>query len=139
MINFLKAIIHPTYWITHQHPVPEAWVVGLSVFFAALLIVGLVTLVLGFMNKFPKPVRNLFRKLSIWGWTMGLLGFMFLFFSIERVAFVSARLFYIVWITIAIWWVYYIIRYGINDVPRLVSERKEYIENQKYLPKKKKK
>jgi hypothetical protein len=139
MFDFIKAILHPTYWITHQHPVPEAWQLGLSIFFGTLLAIGLVAGILGFLKKFAKPIRNIFTRVSIWGWTMGLLGFMFLFFSVERVAFVSARMFYLIWIGIAIWWIYYIIKYSINDAPRLVAERKEYLDKQKYLPKKKKK
>lgn len=138
MIEFLKAIVKPTYWITHQHPVPELWQTGLSIFFGVLLVLGLVTLILGFIKKFAKPMKKFFRRLSIWAWTMGLLGYMFLFFSIERVAFVSARLFYLAWIVTAVWWVYYIIRYGINDVPRLIQGNKDRIDKMKYLPKKKK-
>jgi len=36
-MGFLKAIIQPSYWITHQHPIPEHWQFALTVFFAVIL------------------------------------------------------------------------------------------------------
>lgn len=138
-MNFIKAIIKPTYWITHQHPVPEAWQLGLTIFFGVIVAIGVLATILSFVKVFKKPFRHLFSRLASWGWTMGLLGLVLLFFSVERVAFISARMFYLVWLAVAIWWLVIIIRYAIKDIPRVMEFQKQKVEAEKYLPKKKKK
>jgi amino acid transporter len=138
-MDFIKAIIKPTYWITHQHPVPEAWQLGLTIFFAVIVVIGLIGTILSFIKLFKKPFRHLFSRLGAWGWTMGLLGLALLFFSVERIAFISARMFYLFWLAIAIWWLVFLIRYAIKDIPRNIDFQKQKEESEKYLPKKKKK
>jgi len=138
MIDFLKAIISPSYWFTHQHPVPDAWLYGLTAFFGGILIVALVTTILANLKKFKKPYRNFFFKLATWGWTMGVLGFILLFFSIERIWLISARVFYLFWFVLAVYWLYFPLRYLIKDVPRLLAAVQERQEKEKYLPKRKK-
>lgn len=138
-MEFFKAIIKPTYWITHQHPVPEAWQLGLTIFFSVIVAIGLIATICSFIKKFKKPFRSLFSKLSGWGWTMGLLGLVLLFFSVEQIAFISARMFYLFWLVLAVYWLYTIIRYAIKDIPRVIEQQKEKVEANKYLPKRKKK
>lgn len=135
-MEFIKAIIRPSYWITHQSVVPEQWQLALTVFFGVLLAFGLVALLFSVMKKFRKPYRTLFSKFSAWSWTMGLLGYALLFFSVQQVAYASVRLNYLLWLGLAVWWIYYIIGYAVKDVPRLIEgqHRKEKIE--KYLPRK---
>ncbi len=138
-MDFIKAIIKPTYWITHQHPVPEAWQLGLSIFFGVIVAIGLVGTILSFLKVLKKPFRHLFSRLAAWGWTMGLSGLALLFFSVERIAFISARMFYLFWLVVTIWWLVLLIRYAIKDIPRNIDFQKQKIEAEKYLPKKKKK
>lgn len=137
-MDFLLAIIKPTYWITHQHPVPEFWQITLSIFFGLLVVLGIICLFLSFRKAQRKPYRRLFGKLSSWGWTMGLLGYALLFFSVQKIAYLSARFFYLLWLATAIWWLYYIIRYAIKDIPRIVEKQKQFEASEKYLPKRKK-
>lgn len=137
-MEFIKAIIKPSYWLTHQHPVPEFWSVALIIFFGVLVALGLIAAILASIKKFKKPLRTLFTKISVFGWIMGLLGYVLLFFSIQQVAFVSARLFYLFWFATAVWWAYYIVLYAVKDVPRLIEMQKKREEKEKYLPKKKK-
>jgi hypothetical protein len=137
-MEFFQAVIRPTYWITHQHPVPEEWKIGLTVFFGLIVLIGLLSSILALINKFKKPYRHFFAKLAAWGWTMGLIGYILLFFSIEQVSFISARLFYLFWAVIALWWLFYILKYAIKDIPRIIDQQKKRKEEEKYLPKKKK-
>ena len=137
-MEFIKAIIKPSYWLTHQHPVPEIWTTGLLIFFGLIILVGLVTIIFRFSKRFPKPWRMLSGKLTVWAWTMGLLGLLVLFFSIEQIWLISARIFYIFWLVIALWWLYYIIVYALKDLPRILQRQKERDQKEKYLPRRKK-
>ena len=137
-MEFIKAIIKPSYWITHQYPVPEEWKIGLTVFFGVLLALGLITSIASLLKSIKKPYQRLLAKLASWAWTMSLLGYVLLFFSVERVSFVSARLFYLFWAVIAIWWLVLIIRYAVTDIPRLVENQQKKDDSKKYLPQKKK-
>lgn len=138
MINFLKAVIKPSYWFTHQHPVPDTWVYGLTILFGGILLIGLVASVLSNLKRFKKPYRNVFFQLAVWGWTMSILGFSLLFFSVERVWLISARAFYLVWFAIAVYWITFPIKYLRKDVPRLLERAKEMATKDKYLPRRKK-
>jgi len=138
-MEFLKAIIRPSYWYTHQYPVPEAWSLGLTIFFGALVLIGIVATVLSLLEKrFRKPWRTFFSKLAIWGWVMGLLGLSLLFFSVQRIWLISARGFYLIWFALAAYWLYGLLKYLVKDIPRLISEQSVRMEAGKYLPKRKK-
>lgn len=134
-MNFIKAILSPSYWLTHQHPVPEAWLNFLTVAFGLLIIVGLVAAVLSTRRAFLAPVRTLLRKSAAMGITMGLLGYLLLFFSVQQVAFFSARLMYLLWGIGALVWLYKIIYYGFFVLPARFQEQAEKRQREKYLPK----
>ena len=138
MINFLKAIIKPSYWLTHQHPVPEFWVYFLGALFGLILILAIVSFFLSMKRIYMKPVRTLFAKLSGWAWFASIFGFFLLFCSVQQVGYLSARIFYIIWFIVSAIWLSSVIKYGIKDVPMRIQQRKEKEEREKYLPKKKK-
>ncbi len=137
-MEFIQAIVRPSYWFSHQNPVPDAWVYGLSILFGALLLIGIIGSVLTNLKRFKKPYRNVFFRLAIWGWTMGILGYVLLFFSVERIWLISARVFYLFWFATAAYWIYYPLKYLVKDVPRLTAVNKEKEIREKYLPKRKK-
>lgn len=134
-MSFLKAIISPSYWLTHQHPVPQNWVTFLTVLFGLLVLAGLVTMLLSWRHSFLAPVRTLLRRISAFGWTMGLIGLLLLFFSTQQVAFLSARLMYLIWGVAALVWLYKIVYYGFFILPARFTEQRERREREKYLPK----
>lgn len=138
MLSFLKAIIRPSYWYTHQAIVPEFWVIFLSILFGCLVVMAIVLGVLSTRKKFHTPIRTLFGRISVWGWFFGLSGYILLFFSVQRVAFLSARGWYLLWVLGAIAWVVPIIRYGVKDVPERIRFKKEQQEKDKWLPTSKK-
>ena len=133
-MNFLKAIISPSYWLTHQHPVPEMWAYILVVIFGLLCLAGLTTLMLSFRRSLAAPMRTLMKKIAAYGWTMGLVGYLFLFFSLQQVAFLSVRLIYLAWAIAAIWWLYYVLFYAFKVLPKRVAEIQAREQREKYLP-----
>lgn len=134
-MSFLKAVIQPSYWLTHQHPVPDQWMTILTVLFGLLVLTGLVAGLLSWRQAYLAPVRTLLRRVSSFGWTMGLVGYLLLFFSAQQVAFFSARLMYLVWGMIALAWLYRIVYYGFFILPSRFQEQKERRERERYLPK----
>ena len=137
-MEFIRTIVNPNYWIAHQTPVSDAWVYGLAALFGVLVLIGLVCSVLASIKKFKKPYRNFYFRLAVWGWVMGLYGFVTLFFSMEQIWILSSRSFYLLWFIVGVWWLYYVILYRVQDVPRLIASAKERVEREKYLPKRKK-
>jgi len=83
-------------------------------------------------------MRRMFTRLSAWSFVMAFFGYVLLFFSIQRVSYVSARGFYLLWFFAAALWLYGIIRYAVKDIPRLHEQQKEKEMREKYLPKRKK-
>lgn len=135
MMSFLKAIVSPSYWFTHQHPVPEAWVNALLVLFGLFVVTGLLTGLFARRQAFLAPVRTLLRRVSALGWTMGLLGYALLFFSVQQVAFFSVRLLYLVWGIVTLIWLYKVLAYAFFSLPARFQEQKEKAAREKYLPK----
>lgn len=132
---FLKAIIYPSYWFTHQHPVPQMWVNVLTVLFAVLAAIGFVAWVLTWRKAFHAPVRTLLGKIAGLGLTMGIVGGILLFCSVQQVAFLSARVVYLVWGMVAFVWLYRVLAYAFFVLPKRFAEQKEREQREKYLPK----
>lgn len=135
MMSFFKAILSPSYWLTHQHPVPEAWVNALVALFGLFLVAGLVAGIASRRKAFLTPVRTLLRRISAFGWTMGLLGYALLFFSVQQVAFFSARFLYLAWGIATLVWLYKVLSYAFFSLPQRFQEQKEKAAREKYLPK----
>ena len=133
---FLKAIIQPSYWFTHQNPVPHTWLVSLSVFFGLLVLIGLVCLILSNRKSYTAPVRTYFSRWSSFGFASGLVGYILLFFSWQRVAFLSVRFLYIVWLVSFAVWAYKLLRYGLTDLPARLKQYQERMQREQYLPSK---
>ncbi|MBI4121767.1 MAG: hypothetical protein HY461_00390 [Parcubacteria group bacterium] len=134
-MSFLKAIIYPSYWFTHQNPVPEAWVSALTILFAILVLGGLTAALLALRRTWATPLRTLFRRIGAFGLTMGFVGYILLFFSLQRIAFLSARLWYLAWTVGAIYWLYRVLYYAFRVLPKREAERREREQREKYLPK----
>ena len=135
MMSFLKAIIYPSYWFTHQHIVPQGWVNVLIVLFGVFTAVGFVCWIMSWRKAFLAPVRTLLRKIAGFGLTMGILGYMLLFCSIQQVAFFSARILYLVWGIAALIWLYKVLSYAFFSLPKRFEQQRERAKIEKYLPK----
>lgn len=74
------------------------------------------------------------RKIRIIFLTMGILGFLYALFAHEGALILSARIWFILWLIIAILWCTQLLLYFVKDVPRLLEERKKKKIFEKYLP-----
>lgn len=134
-MDFLKAIIYPSYWLTHQNPVPERWVYVLIVLFGLLALAGLTAALLSLRRAMIAPMRTLLKKSASFGLTMGIIGYCLLFFSVQRIAFFSVRLTYLLWAIGAVIWLYVVLHYAFKVLPKRIAERQEREQREKYLPK----
>jgi hypothetical protein len=134
-MDFFTAIIYPSYWFTHQHPVPDRWVYVLAVLFGLLMLAGLTTALLSLRRNLIAPMRTLLKKSASFGLTMGVIGYCLLFFSVQRIAFFSVRLTYLLWAIGAVIWLYSVLHYAFRVLPKRVAERQERERREKYLPK----
>ncbi len=80
---------------------------------------------------------NVWRKLFRLFLTMGLVGFVILFFFYEGVMILGARFWFLFWLIGIITWFVYIIVYSIRKLPKIKKEIEEKKKFEKYLPKSK--
>lgn len=135
-MDFLRAIVHPSYWYTHQHVVPEFWLYALTSLFGLLVVISAACWGLSKRRAFSTPLRTYLRRWSAFAFSAGLAGFVLLFFSWQRVAFFSARGVYLVWLVSFGYWAYTLLKFGLKDLPRKLAEYEERLRRQQYMPSK---
>lgn len=135
-MNFISAIVRPSYWFTHQHVVPAFWMTTLISLFGLLVVTSLVCWALSKRKVFTTPVRSYLRRWGTFAFSAGLVGFLLLFFSWQRVAFFSARIVYLLWIVSFGYWAIKLLMYGLKDLPRKLADYEERLRVEKYLPSK---
>lgn len=85
-------------------------------------------------NGYLKKLGSKYISFLAW---MSAFGLIMVLARHERAPLISARFWLLVWLILAVWWLYRIIRYQIKTVPeakRRIEQKKQFI---KYLPKKK--
>ncbi len=102
--------------------------------FALLLLFGAVLRIVSRQKKYDVYTRNTFVKVGTMLLTMGALGFLWLFFSLEGVYFLGARFWFLVWVVGFVAWIVSIRRYVVRDVPALKARQQSRAEANKYLP-----
>lgn len=78
---------------------------------------------------------NVWRKFFWLFFTMGLVGFILLFFFYEGVMILGARFWFLFWFIGLVVWLVYILVYSIRKLPKLKKEIEEKKNFDKYLPK----
>lgn len=108
MINWSE-MLKVDYWFSSKVLVgPLFW--GLLALFGVLLLCGVVLDILLALRQIIN-YRSVFRQMSSFFWTMSLIGFIWLFFFYQGVYILSARVWFIVWLLIAIVWAYFVYNY----------------------------
>lgn len=67
----------------------------------------------------------------------GLFGLLLYFLTFERVAVLSARIGYLIWVALFAWSVWKIVKYVRVDIPAVEKRREERAKFDKWLPKRK--
>lgn len=106
----------------------------LVIFFAAAVIAAIYA---GKQIKAGLGFRKLWLKIQTWGFSIGIIGFLLIFFREVKAVYLGSRLWLLLLLLVAIIWLGFIIRYWKIQVPLQAKLRQEKTEFEKWLPKKK--
>lgn len=108
---------------------------GALVFFAACVVVGAIIYLMRLKKNLDKFSRRGMARISTALLTMGIFGLLLLFFEFERIPVLTMRALYLVWLILAAWWGYSILRYITVKIPEIRKQREERENFNKWLPK----
>ena len=126
------------YWLNFR---PEPLSVRGQVFLKGVLLALLIILSLNLLylnwKKRDKILAKGAQKVVYWAAVFIFLGALLYWFAYEGAAVLAARLWWLLWLLLALGWLALIIKYFIKDIPRQKKQQLKQEEFKKYLPKKK--
>lgn len=134
MIEYLKYFFDPSHILTVRPPVMS----GRAVTILAIIFIAFITL--GVLANFKKNksksglVAKAWQQFFYLGFTIGSLGFVYLFFASQGVALLAARFWLLIIGLVAIVWAGFIFKYIKLDMPKKEMAKKHKEEIQKYIP-----
>ncbi len=81
------------------------------------------------------PIKKVWKKWQIWGWTVGIIGLLFILFREVNAIYLSSRGWLLIWLLVAFIWAIFIIVYWKRKVPAKEKLIKAQEEFNKWLPK----
>lgn len=112
--------------------------IGLLVLFAVCLVAAVVLSMVRELAHTSSAFKRLFKRLQTFFTTLGLVGFVILFFFWQQVPYLSSRFWLLVWLVVGLVWLGFIGRWGFIELPRSRAEAAARREREQYLPKRKK-
>lgn len=106
----------------------------LMLFFTAAIILAVQATI---KLKNNTDFKNLWKKLQAWGFYIGSVGWLLIFFREVRAVYLGSRIWLLIWLIFALVWLVMIIRYWKIQIPLQTKTRQERAEFEKWLPKKK--
>lgn len=107
----------------------------LMVILSVFLLLAIVSRLLAYFKKEQPPLAKLLKKSYLFWLVNTLVGLVWLFFRIEVVPLFSARFWILLMGLVDLFWLFYILKYAIKQMPREKKAREEKKQFQKYLPK----
>ena len=134
MIDYLQYFFNPGHIFSLRPPVMSTRaLIILAVVFGLMVLVGIISR--GMVRRTKDGLRiKAFRRLTAAGLTMGIIGYVYLFFAAEGVTLLSARFFLILIGLITTVWFAFILRYWVIALPRARAEIDQQRQFKKYLP-----
>ncbi len=89
-------------------------------------------------KKVSGHAKKLWYKLQVWGWTVGLIGFLLFYFREVRALYLGARIYLLAWLVITVVWLLLMLILHKKNTPNkeeIVKKKEEY---EKWLPQQKK-
>ncbi|NUM25783.1 MAG: hypothetical protein HUU49_04175 [Candidatus Buchananbacteria bacterium] len=134
MIDYLKYFFDPAHFLTVRPPAMSFRAIAvLAIFFAAIILVGVAGKLIERKTKDGLKVKA-YRRIFNFGLTMGILGYLYLFFAWQGVVLLSARFLLAIWLLTLLLWLGFIIKYLVLDVPKLRKNIDEKRAFNKYIP-----
>jgi len=138
MIDY-KQFFDIQYWFTFNPGfLSDAAAIGFALFFGLFLAIPICLSMMARKKRIATDPadKKVLGKVNTLFATMGVIGFLLLFFSYEAVPMLSMRFSYLLWgLGLAIW-LYFIWHYTATEVPRIKDEREKKKQLEKYTLKK---
>jgi len=131
MGNFFKL----SFWfdvIPDPYTLPVFWVlIGV---FALTVILGLAALF--FLKKYRenKLAKKVWSKFMSWGYTVGLVGLLLVFFKQQRAPYFGMRIIMGIWLLVVLVWLGFILKFWLLEAPKIKKEKQAKEQLRKYLP-----
>jgi len=132
-IKFSDLLTLNAWFNINPGPLGDQLLTILTWFFIIVIVIGFGFRVLAKRQR-GKIQAKVWRRFGKLGLTMGILGFVVLFFFYEGVPFLSARFWLLVWFIGLIAWKVYILIYLFRKIPQESRENKDKQNFEKYLP-----
>lgn len=135
----VRPLVKPSFWFNLQ---PDALSASseqiLFIFFAAFVILGAITRILArHRRKDDKHLVAIYKKVGQLLLTMGIFGLLIFFFAFERLYFIGARFWFLLWGIGLVVWIVQIVRYAKVTVPAKREAQQKGKEQERYMPRKK--
>lgn len=134
MIAYLKYFFNPSHLFSLR-PTIIQWraIIILVAIFGLLITVGIVSKVMAAKIKDGLKVKA-WRRLYYLTLTIGILGFVYLFFAWQGVALLASRFWLLIIFLTAIVWLGFIAKYWFLEIPKLRREIQQKRNFEKYIP-----
>ncbi len=130
MFNFGR-LLDLNFWFALRPTAPsDQTTIFLAIGFAVFLALAIVCGAMAKTKKQNPPLIKLLRKLKKMFSTMGLVGFVVLFFSYEQIYLLGSRFWFLFWFIGLVVWAVFVILYAVKKMPK---EKNELEKKQKYL------
>ncbi len=107
----------------------------LFIVFGACLVLALILRLMVYLKRSNLDLARLFKKIYYFFLINTLVGFIWLFFRAEAVPMFGARFWVLLLFIGDLIWLFYIVKYGIKQMPQEKKERSDRQQFKKYLPK----
>lgn len=136
----MTELLQPTYWLTMNPPEVEGLLgTSIFIFFILCFICGIVGHIVADRKNWDRFMRQAGHKFSTLLTSMGILGIILFFFSFEEIRLFGARFWYPLWGLGFIFWGYIIFRFLKRDIPTLREREALRMQQNRYLPGRKRK
>lgn len=134
----LSSLLSPRYWFD----LTPTSLTGLTerillVFFLVVFAVGLFFRLIERRKRFDRFKSRAWQRLSRVGLTMGVFGWLILFFGFEQIRLFGARFWFLFWLISVLVWLFFIWRDYYRVAPRERRLEEQRRQREKYLPRKK--
>ena len=109
------------------------WIISFLVMILAGLIAKIVRVS---SSKLSGGTKEVLRRSGNFLITMGCLGWLWMFFRQQQVAFLAWRFWLLIWVVLFVWWAMKIIFYATKRLPVISTQQAKRDLQAKYLPKK---
>jgi len=109
---------------------------SLIVIFFIMFLAAIVIVIVSWRNR-NIVYKKLFSKIYTMLITIGLVGLLLLFFRYENVYFLSGRFLLLFLVVALLVWLGFIVYYGIRKFPLEITDYKDFLRKEKYIPKSK--